>query len=201
MPIAVQCLARLLREAPARALFTRASGASLLAPLLRSASSGSGGQYVAPSHQLLYEAGLCAWQLTFYKPAAQAMASSRITPALVNLARHAQKEKVRTLPYPLSALSQYLGMVMPSLHDMLALPFTEKPGAEGLVEAIPACDALGRRTVCCSSQVVRVALLGLKNLLGDASLDVGPEAVEAGLPKVVQQRLLQVRCAASCSAT
>ena len=54
--------------------------------------------------------------------------------------------------------------------------------------------------MCCSSQVVRVALLGLKNLLGDASLDIGPEAVEAGLPKVVQQRLLQVRCAASCSA-
>ncbi|CAK0784291.1 hypothetical protein CVIRNUC_007495 [Coccomyxa viridis] len=132
VPIAVQCLARLLREAPARALFTRASGASLLAPLLRSATSGSGGQPVAPSHQLLYEAGLCAWQLTFYKPAAQAMASSRITPALVNLARHAQKEKV-----------------------------------------------------------VRVALLGLKNLLSDASLDIGPEAVEAGLPKVVQQRLLQ----------
>ena len=100
VPIAVQCLARLLREAPARALFTRASGASLLAPLLRSATSGSGGQPVAPSHQLLYEAGLCAWQLTFYKPAAQAMASSRITPALVNLARHAQKEKVRTLPSP-----------------------------------------------------------------------------------------------------
>ena len=94
VPVAVQCLARLLREAPARALFTRASGASLLAPLLRSATSGSGAAQPAPSHQLLYEAGLCAWQLTFYHPAAQAMASSRITPALVNLARHAQKEKV-----------------------------------------------------------------------------------------------------------
>jgi len=94
VPVAVQCLAQLLREAPARALFTRASGASLLAPLLRSATSGSGAAQPAPSHQLLYEAGLCAWQLTFYHPAAQAMASSRITPALVNLARHAQKEKV-----------------------------------------------------------------------------------------------------------
>ncbi|CAL5229877.1 g13289 [Coccomyxa viridis] len=132
VPVAVQCLARLLREAPARALFMRASGASLLAPLLRSATSGSGAAQAAPSHQLLYEAGLCAWQLTFYHPAAQAMASSRITPALVNLARHAQKEKV-----------------------------------------------------------VRVALMGLKNLLADPALDVGPEAVEAGLPKVVQQRLLQ----------
>ncbi len=35
--------------------------------------------------------------------------------------------------------------------------------------------------------------MGLKNLLADPALDVGPEAVEAGLPKVVQQRLLQVR--------
>ena len=96
--MAVQCLAKLLCEAPARALFTRASGASLLAPLLRSAApSGSAGAAQAaqaPSSQLLYEAGLCAWQLTFYPPAAQAMASSRITPALVNLARTAQKEKV-----------------------------------------------------------------------------------------------------------
>ena len=97
VPVAVQCLARLLREAPARALYTRASGPSLLAPLLRSATSGSGAAQPAPSHQLLYEAGLCAWQLTFYHPAAQAMASSRITPALVNLARHAQKEKVGNL--------------------------------------------------------------------------------------------------------
>ena len=46
--------------------------------------------------------------------------------------------------------------------------------------------------MCAAAQVVRVALMGLKNLLADASLDVGPEAVEAGLPKVVQQRLLQV---------
>ena len=102
VPVAVHCLAKLLREAPARALFTRASGASLLAPLLRSAApSGSAGAAQAaqaPSSQLLYEAGLCAWQLTFYPPAAQAMASSRITPALVNLARNAQKEKVTRRP-------------------------------------------------------------------------------------------------------
>ena len=44
----------------------------------------------------------------------------------------------------------------------------------------------------CLWQVVRVALMGLKNLLADPALDVGPEAVESGLPKVVQQRLLQV---------
>lgn len=40
--------------------------------------------------------------------------------------------------------------------------------------------------------MVRVALMGLKNLLADPALDIGPEAVEAGLPKVVQQRMMQV---------
>ena len=37
-----------------------------------------------------------------------------------------------------------------------------------------------------------MALMGLKNLLADPALDIGPEAVEAGLPKVVQQRMMQV---------
>lgn len=41
-------------------------------------------------------------------------------------------------------------------------------------------------------QVVRVALLSLKNLLAAPGLEVGPDMVEAGLPKVVQQRMLQV---------
>ncbi len=41
-------------------------------------------------------------------------------------------------------------------------------------------------------QVVRVALLALKNLLTVPGLELGPDMVEAGLPKVVQQRLLQV---------
>jgi len=42
-----------------------------------------------------------------------------------------------------------------------------------------------------------VALMGVKNLLADPALDVGPQAVEAGLPKVVQQRLMQVRTSIS----
>lgn len=41
-------------------------------------------------------------------------------------------------------------------------------------------------------QVVRVALLALQNLLAAPGLDLAPEMVEAALPKVVQQRLLQV---------
>ncbi|KAK9908193.1 hypothetical protein WJX75_004047 [Coccomyxa subellipsoidea] len=133
VPLAVGCLARLLREPAARALFTRASGASLLAPLLRGAAgAGSSSGQPPPSAQLLYEAGLCVWQLTFYPAAAQAMAGASIVPSLVDLARHASKEKV-----------------------------------------------------------VRVALLALQNLLAAPGLDLAPEMVEAALPKVVQQRLLQ----------
>jgi V-type H+-transporting ATPase subunit H len=95
VPLAVGCLARLLREPAARALFTRASGASLLAPLLRGAAgAGSSSGQPPPSAQLLYEAGLCVWQLTFYPAAAQAMAGASIVPSLVDLARHASKEKV-----------------------------------------------------------------------------------------------------------
>ena len=41
-------------------------------------------------------------------------------------------------------------------------------------------------------QVVRVAVLSLKNLLADEKLQLGPDMVEAGLPKVVQQRSNQV---------
>jgi len=45
--------------------------------------------------------------------------------------------------------------------------------------------------------VVRVALLALRNLLAAPGLELGPELVELGLPKVVQQRLLQARAARS----
>jgi hypothetical protein len=38
VPVAVACLAKLLREPASRALFTRASGVSLLAPLLKGVS-------------------------------------------------------------------------------------------------------------------------------------------------------------------
>ena len=41
-------------------------------------------------------------------------------------------------------------------------------------------------------QVWRVAMLALRNLLTNAKLELGPDMVEAGLPKVVQQRLTQV---------
>ena len=43
------------------------------------------------------------------------------------------------------------------------------------------------------AQVVRIAVLALRNLLSAPGLDYGPDMVEAGLPKVVQQRQLQAR--------
>lgn len=46
--------------------------------------------------QLLYEAALCIWQLTFLQQAAEALASSSIVSSLVELARVAPKEKVRS---------------------------------------------------------------------------------------------------------
>lgn len=46
--------------------------------------------------------------------------------------------------------------------------------------------------------MVRVALLALRNLLAAPGLELGPEMVELGLPKVVQQRMLQVRRPRPC---
>ncbi|KAL3157490.1 hypothetical protein ABBQ32_011954 [Trebouxia sp. C0010 RCD-2024] len=130
VPAAIHCLCRLLRERSVRVLFQRVSGSvQLLAPLLRSNASAT-----APNQQLLYEAGMCVWQLTFYEPAAQAMGSSGVVQGLVDMARSATKEKVW-----------------------------------------------------------RVAMLALRNLLTDDKLELGPEMVEAGLPKVVQQRKTQLK--------
>ena len=43
-----------------------------------------------------------------------------------------------------------------------------------------------------SVQVLRVALLALKALLVDSKLELGPEMVEAGLPRYIAQRQQQV---------
>jgi len=73
-----------------RVLFQRVSGSvQLLAPLLRSNAS-----VAAPNQQLLYETGMCVWQLTFYDQAAEAMGNSGVVQGLVDMARQATKEKV-----------------------------------------------------------------------------------------------------------
>lgn len=129
VPTAVHCLSRLLREAAVRPIVHRAGAVQLLAPLVGLPSSSGAGQL---DIQLLYEATLCVWQLSYYQPAADLLASGSVVGGLVDMVRLAQKEKL-----------------------------------------------------------VRVALLALRNLLS-----VGPESleyavVEKGLPRAVENRLLQ----------
>eukprot|EP00887_Chlorella_sp_A99_P006497 scaffold3.g6497.t1 len=127
VPTAVHALSRLLREASVRPVVHRAGCVPLLAPLV-----------VLPVNiatlnvQLLYEACLAVWQLSFHKPAADMLAGGAVVGGLVDIVRLAAKEKL-----------------------------------------------------------VRVALLALRNLLS-----VGPESlefavVEKGLPKAIENRLLQ----------
>ncbi|KAF6263123.1 vacuolar ATP synthase subunit H [Scenedesmus sp. NREL 46B-D3] len=125
VPTAVSALAVLLRDKATRGLFTAAGGVGLLAPLLRSCTGPT-------SSQLAYEICLCIWQLSYHKPAVQALASSGVAKGLVEVVKSAQKEKV-----------------------------------------------------------VRVALLSLRNLLGEPELGAASDMVEAGLPKVLATRGLQ----------
>lgn len=84
---AVSSLATLLREPYVRKLFVMADGVKILAPLITPASSQ---QYI----QLLYEATLCIWLLSFYDAAVEAISSARTLPRLVDVAKSSTKEKV-----------------------------------------------------------------------------------------------------------
>lgn len=86
-PTAVSALAVLLRENSARTLFVKADGVKLLTPLISPISSQ---QYM----QLLYETVLCVWLLSFYEPAFEAIAPTRIIARLVDVAKSSSKEKV-----------------------------------------------------------------------------------------------------------
>jgi V-type H+-transporting ATPase subunit H len=101
-PTAVHCLAVLLRDAPVRGLLLRAGGAPLLAPLVRMPPPGG-----PLNTQLLYEAALCCWELSFHRPAAEALASSGMVGGLVDVVRLAQKEKL--VRVALLALRNLLG--------------------------------------------------------------------------------------------
>lgn len=198
MAVAVAALGGLLREAPARALFAKSGGVALLAPLLRAGAAGGPG---APSSQLLYEAGLAIWQLSFYQPAAAAMGSAGVLPGLVELARTAPKEKVR----PLRAWGVKSGqmcctsyLATQPLPALRASRWTACITCRGRRAMHPKPPKLWRPPMHQSQgtgarQVVRVALLALRNLLAAPGLELGPEMVELGLPKVVQQRMLQAR--------
>jgi hypothetical protein len=71
VPTTVHALTIILREAPVRVMVHRAGGPALLAPFVAMPSNGS-----PLNIQLLYEAALCVWQLSFYKPAAEALSGA-----------------------------------------------------------------------------------------------------------------------------
>ncbi len=117
-PAALHALSRLLRRREARELFLAAGGLDGLTACLKGPLGGA---------QVPYEAGLCAWLLS-YLPQVPAQAQDLgLLEALVGLAKGAQKEKV-----------------------------------------------------------VRVAVMALRNLLKGAEDGASFDAVELGLPKVVE---------------
>nr|XP_010930282.1 probable V-type proton ATPase subunit H [Elaeis guineensis] len=87
VPTAINCLATLLREPSVRASFVQADGVKLLIPLISPAST-------QQSIQLLYEACLCIWLLSYYDAAVDYMATTRIMPRLVEVVKSSTKEKV-----------------------------------------------------------------------------------------------------------
>jgi V-type H+-transporting ATPase subunit H len=87
VPTAVHALSRLLREPPMRVMLHRAGGVQLVAPLVTMPAPGSGQLNI----QLLYEAALCCWELSFHRPAADVLCgSTNVVGALVDMVRLAQ---------------------------------------------------------------------------------------------------------------
>ncbi|MCO5613019.1 hypothetical protein L7F22_067292 [Adiantum nelumboides] len=84
---AVSCLATLLREPYVRQLIVLTDGVQFLTPLISPASSQ---QHI----QLLYEATLCMWLLSFNDAAVDAISATNALPRLIDVARTSSKEKV-----------------------------------------------------------------------------------------------------------
>eukprot|EP00245_Coleochaete_scutata_P005888 TRINITY_DN19861_c0_g1_i1.p1 TRINITY_DN19861_c0_g1~~TRINITY_DN19861_c0_g1_i1.p1 ORF type:complete len:455 (-),score=94.09 TRINITY_DN19861_c0_g1_i1:822-2186(-) len=87
VPTAVGALSILLRETQVRALFVKSDAIKQLGPLIVPASS-------QQHMQLLYEAILSVWLLSFYEPAIEAISSGKIVPRLIDVAKSSTKEKV-----------------------------------------------------------------------------------------------------------
>ncbi|XP_059628597.1 V-type proton ATPase subunit H-like [Cornus florida] len=87
IPVAINCLATLLKEPLVRASFVQADGVKLLIPYISPAST-------QQSIQLLYETCLCVWLLSFYEPALEYFATCRILLRLVEVVKGSMKEKV-----------------------------------------------------------------------------------------------------------
>ncbi|KAK9283842.1 hypothetical protein L1049_012096 [Liquidambar formosana] len=84
---AINCLATLLKEPVVRSSFVQADGVKLLIPLISPATT-------QQSMQLLYETCLCIWLLSYYEPAIEYLATSRILPLLIEVVKGSTKEKV-----------------------------------------------------------------------------------------------------------
>lgn len=89
IPASIHSLSILLRERPTRALFIRAGGLRLLPQLVAMPLDGA-----QLNIQLLYEAILCTWQLSFEHTAAEALAVPSLIGGLVDILRLAHKEKL-----------------------------------------------------------------------------------------------------------
>ena len=111
---ATAALACLMCERELRPVAFRHGALGLLAPTLRSAAAGP------HNVQLLYDAGLAVWLLTFYAPAAEGTVASGALAGLIETARGASKEKV-------------VRVALQALRNLLDCQ--EAPGARASVQA------------------------------------------------------------------
>ncbi|XP_078163215.1 putative V-type proton ATPase subunit H [Carex rostrata] len=87
VPVAINCLATLLKEASVRSLFVQGDGVKLLIPLISPASN-------QQSIQILYETCLCIWLLSYFEPAIDNLSTTRVISSLMEVVKGSTKEKV-----------------------------------------------------------------------------------------------------------
>lgn len=127
IPAVVHAASIILKDRAIRSTFVRAGGVRLVSPLVSMPKDG------AQLHiQLLYDATLCAWLLSFDETIADSLATPAVIGGLVDMVRLAKKEKL-----------------------------------------------------------VRIALLAMKNLLEAGGTTLEYAAVEKGLAKAIELRVLQ----------
>ncbi|KAG6488953.1 hypothetical protein ZIOFF_050211 [Zingiber officinale] len=102
IPFAVNYLANLPREPSMRVSFVQADGVNLLIPLISPASN-------QQSIQLLYETCLWIWFLSYYDAAVDYLATIRVLPRLVEVAKGSTKKKV-------------VRVIVLTLHNLLPKP-------------------------------------------------------------------------------
>lgn len=195
-----------------------AGGVQLLAPVLRGAEASAGGQ--PPNQQLLYNAGLATWELTFHQPAAQLMPQSGDTSHGVHLlmaskgvhrasgSGTAGRRLPRSCKYH-RRMDQFgqarlCAATKRRWHGSICWQrqccFPEWDAGDTPPHApfsmcgagiLPGLVALVRNGA--KEKVVRAGLLALAVLLHAKQPDVAPDLLDLGLHKLVAVRALQVR--------